>query len=98
MDQGLEHACVQYFGSRNGYHGEYGAVKPPDQKAGQGNGCAQHGGQNQRTRSDKPVRETLIAAEPGNDRGVDGMIEPVRFGLVSEQHAEHGHEDRAAGQ
>ncbi len=39
-----------------------------------------------------------MAAEPGNDRGVDGLIEPVRPGLVREEYAEQGNEDRAAGQ
>ena len=39
-----------------------------------------------------------MAAQPVNDLGVDRAIEPVRPDLVCEQHAEHGHKDRAAGQ
>jgi hypothetical protein len=35
---------------------------------------------------------------PGNNRSVDGAIEPIRLGLMGEQDAEHGYEDRAASQ
>ena len=39
-----------------------------------------------------------MAGEPGDDRGVDGPVEPVRRALPGEQDTEHGDEDRAAGQ
>jgi hypothetical protein len=31
----------------------------------------------------------LVAAEPGNDRGVDGAVDPIRAGLMGDQYAEH---------
>jgi hypothetical protein len=39
-----------------------------------------------------------MAGEPGDDRGVDGVVEPVRRVLAGEHEAEHGDEDRAASQ
>jgi len=39
-----------------------------------------------------------MAGKPGDDRGVDGMVEAVRHVLAGEHGAEHGDEDRAAGQ
>jgi hypothetical protein len=39
-----------------------------------------------------------MATQPGDELRVDAVIEPVRRGLVREQHAEHGDEDRAEGQ
>ena len=42
--------------------------------------------------------ETMMTAEPGNDRRVNSMIKPVRRGLVREEDAEYRDEDRAAGQ
>src|SRR5712691_6022404 len=84
LDQGLEQAFVQSAGSWNGCSGKHCAVKPAAEQAVDDNGCAQHGCRNRRTRSGKPRHETLMAAEPGNDPRVDGVIEPVRLGLVCE--------------
>ena len=76
VDQGLEQAIVQPDGRRKSCRGKHGAVKPAGEQAGDDNGCAQHARRNQRTRSGKPWQETPMAAEPGNDRRVDGVIEP----------------------
>src|ERR1700678_2313242 len=38
-----------------------------------------------------------MTGEPGDDRRVDGPIEPVRLGLAGDQHAEDGYQDGAAG-
>ena len=46
----------------------------------------------------EPQGQAVMAGEPGDDRGVDGMVEPVRRVLAGEHGAEHGDEDRAAGQ
>ena len=53
---------------------------------------------NERTRHGQSCRQTLIVAEPADDRSVDPVIEPIRRGLVREQHAEHGDEDYAANE
>jgi hypothetical protein len=39
-----------------------------------------------------------MTGEPGDDRGVDGVVEPVRRVLAGEHEAEDGDEDRAADQ
>jgi hypothetical protein len=84
VDQGLEQAFVQSDGRRNGCRGKHGTVKPTGEQAGDDDGCAQHARRNQRTQSGKPHCETWMAVEPGDDRRVDGMIEPVPLGLVCE--------------
>jgi hypothetical protein len=39
-----------------------------------------------------------MAAEPGDEGRVDGMVEPIRRGLVAEQRTEYGGQDRATSQ
>ena len=97
MDQGFEYAVVQSDGGRNGCRGKDGAVKPAGEQAGDDDHRAQHARRNQGTRSGEPHRETLVAAEQGDDGRVDNTIEPVRRRLVCEQRAEDSDEDRATG-
>ena len=98
VDQGLEQDFVQPDRDGDGHRGEHGAVKPAGEQAGGNDGHAQHARRDQRARGGKPQQQATMAAQPGNDPRVDRAIEPVRADLVCEQHAEHGHEDRAAGQ
>jgi hypothetical protein len=39
-----------------------------------------------------------MVVQSRDDRTVDDLIEAVGHGLVGEEHAESGHDDRAAGQ
>jgi len=96
VNQGFEHAVDQAGGGRDGGRGQHGAVEPPDEQAGDNDHRGQRGRRQQGTRSREPRREILVAAEHGDDRRVDGMIEPVRRGLMGEQRAEDGDEDCAA--
>ena len=98
VDQGLEQPVVQSYRGRDGCRGQHGAVKPAGEQAGDDDGRAQHHGRNLGTRSGQPGREALMAAEPGDDRRIDGMIKSVRPGLMREDQAEDGDEDGAAGQ
>ena len=98
VNQGLEQAVVQSGSGRDGRYGKHRAIKPSGEQAGDDDSRAQRTRRLERTRSGKPCRETLIPAEPGDDGSVDGTIEPIRPGLVSEEHAEHDDEDYAASQ
>lgn len=98
VNQGLAQAVVQSGRSRNGRCGKDGAVKPAGEQAGNDDDCAQRSGRKQGTRTGEARREAWMAADPADDRRVDGTIEPVRRGLVCEQHAEYGYEDRATSQ
>jgi hypothetical protein len=98
VHHGLEQAFNQSVGNQDGGYSQHGAVKPAGKQAGDGDGCAQYRRRHRRTRSDEPLPQAYPAAEPGNDRSIDGVIEPVRIRLMREEHAEDGDEDRAAGQ
>jgi hypothetical protein len=98
MYQGLAQAVVEPDGSRDGRRGKHRAVEPTCEDARDDDGRAQRHGRNLRTRSGQPEGQAWMAREPGNDRSVDGAIQPVGRGLVREDRAEHRDEDRAGGQ
>ena len=98
VNQGLEQDFVQPDGDRDGRRGQHGAVQPAGEQAGADDDRAQHRRRDQRARGGQPQQQATMAAQPGNDPRVDCVVEPVRAGLMREQHAEHGDQDRAAGQ
>lgn len=98
VDQGLDEQLAQPDGDRDGRDRQQGAGEPAGQQTGGGDDHAQRDGRNRRAGKGEPQGQGVVAGEPGDDRDVDGVVEPVRRVLAGEHGAEHGDEDRAACQ
>jgi len=98
VDQGLDEQFAQPDGDRDGRDGQQGAGEPAGQQTAGADDHAQRDGRLRRAREGEPQGQGVMAGKPGDDRGVDGMVEAVRHVLAGEHGAEHGDEDRAAGQ
>ena len=98
VDQRLEQPVGYHGRHRDGQDGQHGAAPPPGEQAADDEGRGQRDGRNHRAGKGEPQGQGVMAGEPGDDRGVDGVVEPVRRVLAGEHEAEYGDEDRAAGQ
>jgi hypothetical protein len=98
VDQRLEQPVGYHGRHRDGQDGQHGSAAPPGEQAAESEGRGQHDGRNRGAGKGEPQGQVLMAGEPRDDRGVGGVVEPVRGVLAGEHGTEHGDDDRAAGQ